>query len=217
MCRGNATGMDDPEDFSSEKQRQILRGAATIFAREGYEGASMSQIASEAGVSKGTLYNYFTSKADLFSTYIADECSQRIACVFGDGIKEDELETAMRDIAHRILKLLLSEHGLTTHRIVISEALKFPELARTFHEAGPARAVRIMADWLDRQRQRGQLRLEDPYFAAEQFFALLNTRVVPLRRLQLLSADSAAAEVDRVVDASVAMFLRFYGTENTGR
>ena len=55
-----------PEELPAQKERQVLDGAATVFARDGYEGASMSRIASEAGVFKGRLYNYFPSKADLF-------------------------------------------------------------------------------------------------------------------------------------------------------
>jgi TetR/AcrR family transcriptional repressor of mexJK operon len=60
-----------PRDgLSCEKRAQILAGAAEIFARDGYEGASMSSIAGKAEVSKGTLYNYFASKAALFAAYV---------------------------------------------------------------------------------------------------------------------------------------------------
>ncbi|OUI97095.1 TetR family transcriptional regulator, partial [Acetobacter orientalis] len=50
---------------SEAKRQQILAGAKVVFADHGFEGASMSAIARQAGVSKGTLYNYFTNKADL--------------------------------------------------------------------------------------------------------------------------------------------------------
>jgi AcrR family transcriptional regulator len=45
---------------------QLLEAASRVFARSGYHGASMSEIAAEAGFSKGALYWNFASKEDLF-------------------------------------------------------------------------------------------------------------------------------------------------------
>ena len=59
--------MDIEVSFTPEKRAQILRGAAEVFAADGYQGASMARIAAVAGVSKGTLYNYFDTKAALFT------------------------------------------------------------------------------------------------------------------------------------------------------
>jgi len=47
-------------------RKQLLEAASRVFARSGYQGASMSEIAAEAGLSKGALYWNFTSKEDLF-------------------------------------------------------------------------------------------------------------------------------------------------------
>ena len=61
---------------SEAKRQQILDGALVIFAAHGFEGASMSAIARESGVSKGTLYNYFTNKADLFAAFVEHNCRE---------------------------------------------------------------------------------------------------------------------------------------------
>ena len=45
---------------------QVLEGARTVFLRDGYSGASVDDIATEAGVSKATLYSYFPDKQILF-------------------------------------------------------------------------------------------------------------------------------------------------------
>jgi AcrR family transcriptional regulator len=55
---------DAAEPASSREQ--LLEAATRVFARSGYHGASMSEIAAEAGFSKGALYWNFTSKEDLF-------------------------------------------------------------------------------------------------------------------------------------------------------
>ena len=50
----------------SAKRRQIVQGARSIFLAQGFDAASMNDIARAAGVSKGTLYVYFDKKEQLF-------------------------------------------------------------------------------------------------------------------------------------------------------
>ena len=57
----------------SSKRRQILDGARRVFLAEGFDGASMGEIARAAGVSKGTLYVYFDSKEKLFEALTIEE------------------------------------------------------------------------------------------------------------------------------------------------
>ena len=64
------TGDDCTE---SAKRRQILEGARKVFLVEGFDGASMGEIAKVAGVSKGTLYVYFDSKESLFAALTTEE------------------------------------------------------------------------------------------------------------------------------------------------
>jgi AcrR family transcriptional regulator len=51
---------------SPDRLDQILQAATSVFARTGLEGSKMSDVAAEAGVSQGTLYNYVESKEALF-------------------------------------------------------------------------------------------------------------------------------------------------------
>lgn len=202
--------MDSPTDaLSPEKRAQILGGAATVFAADGYEGASMARIAAVAGVSKGTLYNYFDSKADLFSAYVRDACDRILAHVFDRRDQGDDPASVLRGIGQRMISMMLSDFGLTIYRVVIAEAAQFPDLARGFFDAGPARAVGTMADWLAEETRKGRLSVADPVFAAEQFFALCQTRLVLPRKLAIL-AEPPETEIASVVEASVAMFLRMY-------
>lgn len=201
--------MSQAEDLSPEKRDQILSGAAAIFAVDGYEGASMARIALRAGVSKGTLYNYFPSKAALFSAYVGEECRRNLGHIFDQAHHDGEPAPVLRSVGRRMLELMISPVGRTIYRVVISEAAKFPELARTFFEAGPARAIGNLAAWLREETRRGQLDVPDPEFAAEQFFSLCQARVVLRQKLGLLTTPDPV-EIDRVVEASVAMFLKTY-------
>ena len=200
-----------PNVLSPEKQRrQILRGAALAFSREGYEGASMSRIAANAGVSKGTLYNYFDSKADLFAAWVGMECEERLAVVFDGATMDGGPRAALRGIGLRMLKMMMSDAGLTMYRVTIAEAAKFPELARIFFKTGPSHATAVMSAWLEEQVAAGHLALDDPEFAADQFFALCQTRIGMQIRLGLVS-ELDEAVVHRVVDSAVDLFLHSYG------
>lgn len=53
------------EDIRKEKRHLILESALIVFAKKGYHSASIANIASEAGISKGLIYNYFKSKEDI--------------------------------------------------------------------------------------------------------------------------------------------------------
>lgn len=54
------------EDYRKEKKLRILEAAARVFARRGFFGTVVADIATEAGIGKGTIYEYFDSKEDLF-------------------------------------------------------------------------------------------------------------------------------------------------------
>jgi len=51
--------------FKNLKQRGIMEAAVRVMTKQGMEGFSMDDVAVEAGVSKGTLYNYFSTKEEL--------------------------------------------------------------------------------------------------------------------------------------------------------
>ncbi|HEY6256266.1 MAG TPA: helix-turn-helix domain-containing protein, partial [Xanthobacteraceae bacterium] len=61
-------------DQDSAKRRQIIEGARQVFLAQGFDAASMNEIARVAGVSKGTLYVYFANKEQLFEAIVGHEC-----------------------------------------------------------------------------------------------------------------------------------------------
>lgn len=208
--------MDNQVVLSPEKRAQILAGAASVFAADGYEGASMARIAAVAGVSKGTLYNHFDSKAALFTAYVGEKCDQYLAHVFDSADHDGDPADVLRGIGKRMVQMMLSDIGLAIYRVVIAEAAKFPDLARGFYEAGPARAIGFMAGWLAEETRRGRLAVPDPTFAAEQFFNLCQTRLVLRRKLEMLP-DPPESDIEEVVEASITMFLRTYRTNGDVR
>src|SRR5438477_12556848 len=77
------------------KRRQIVDGARAVFLAQGFDAASMGEIARAAGVSKGTLYVYFKNKEELFEAIVDQECNVQAEQVFGLDPHEPDLEKAL--------------------------------------------------------------------------------------------------------------------------
>lgn len=66
-----------PQPGEASSREQLLAAASRVFARAGYHGASMNEIAAEAGFSKGALYWNFASKDELFFALL-DELDEQV-------------------------------------------------------------------------------------------------------------------------------------------
>ena len=62
------------ENLDSARRERVLLAAMAEFGRHGYSGGSLNVIAREAGVAKGSLFQYFDDKFDLFA-YVAEQTS----------------------------------------------------------------------------------------------------------------------------------------------
>ncbi|MEM7320692.1 MAG: TetR/AcrR family transcriptional regulator, partial [Pseudomonadota bacterium] len=98
-----------------EKRKQILKSAARVFAREGFDRASMTQLAKECGISKANIYHYYNSKDailfDILDTYLRD--LRELIC----GIDLTGL-TAEQQLHNVVLEILLAYQGVDDeHRV----------------------------------------------------------------------------------------------------
>ncbi|MDA7966282.1 TetR/AcrR family transcriptional regulator [Ruegeria sp.] len=84
------------------KRERILKSAARVFAREGFDRASMAQLAAECGISKANIYHYYDSKDailfDMLETYLR-QLRDGICGLEIDGLSApDQLRMAVREI-----------------------------------------------------------------------------------------------------------------------
>ena len=68
-----------PQRRKEETRARILESAARVFARRGYDAATVEEITAECGIAKGALYGHFASKEELFRTVLVDHVGRRIA------------------------------------------------------------------------------------------------------------------------------------------
>ena len=206
---------DDREDEgrSARKRRAIMEAATTLFLRNGYQGSSMDDIATLAAVSKQTVYKHFADKERLFSditlgiTANAEDFTNTVTMML-DGT--DDLERDLRELARRYLASVMQPQVLRLRRLVIGEAGRFPELARTYYRRAPERVLAALAACLERLAARGLLRLDDPLLAANHFAFLV---LSPMDKAMFIGVDErpAPGELDRLADAGVRVFLAAYG------
>lgn len=69
------------EEHKERRREQILAGARRCFARYGYEGATVTRLEAEIGLSRGAIFNYYPNKAALFVA-LAKETSRRVTDVW---------------------------------------------------------------------------------------------------------------------------------------
>jgi hypothetical protein len=113
-----------------------------------------------------------------------------------------------------MLKVALTPEALALHRMVITEARRFPKLAHVLHELGAAAGVERIARHLETRIANGEMRGVDPRFAAEQFILMVVTG--PQRRALGLGAPLTAAALREWIDDTVELFLRGCGGSGTG-
>ncbi len=71
------------EHLPEEKRERVLKEAARLFAERGFSGTDVTELARRAGVSKGSLYNYFESKEDLYLHVCKDGLARSRRAVYG--------------------------------------------------------------------------------------------------------------------------------------
>lgn len=208
---------DVPSLLDRPKRRAIVDAAARLFMRDGYGAVSMEAVARESGVSKATLYAHFSGKERLFATIVAERCTALQAELEADpDWQAQDPRTALTSMGRRWLGFLLSPATVAIYRVVVAEAMRFPELAVAFYDAGP-RAIRDwLTGWIALQNRAGRLAAPDPAVAAEQFIALLRTGIF-FRATLGIGAPPGPVESRAVIDEAVGTFLRAFGSAGARR
>jgi AcrR family transcriptional regulator len=111
-------------------REQLLAAASRVFARSGYHGASMSEIAAEAGFSKGALYWSFASKDELFFALL-DELDEHLRALITAAASAPADRDIRGDLSRDIFAVL--EHGLLFHEYS-ALAVRDPKVAARYAE-----------------------------------------------------------------------------------
>ncbi|MGR3484423.1 MAG: TetR/AcrR family transcriptional regulator [Paracoccaceae bacterium] len=189
---------------------QVVAGARAVFMSRGFEGASVDDIAREAGVSKATLYSYFPDKKLLFLEVATLECQCQAQMVRQSFDRGQAPRAFLTEFGMGMTRMMLSEFGISIFRVCIGEAERFPQVGQTFHATGPMAVRAAMLEYFDAAVARGELSIDDPELAADQFFEMCKADLFP-KRLLGMAGPPTDAQIARVVTGAVETFLARHG------
>ncbi|MFJ4141590.1 TetR/AcrR family transcriptional regulator [Pseudomonas sp. NPDC089734] len=203
--RSLPAGPGRPKDL--EKRKAILEAAKNLFVRHGYINTSMDSIASEAGVSKLTVYSHFTDKETLFSAAVVARCEEQMPALFLHLNSDLPVETVLLNIARAFQALINSPESLELHRLMVTLGTQDPKLSMIFFEAGPQRILNEMERLLSQFDKAGSLRIDSPRTAAEHFLNMVKG-LSNFRLLVGCGEPPDAESAERHVQEVVTLFVR---------
>jgi len=197
----------------SAKRRQIIEGARQVFLTQGFDAASMSDIARKAGVSKGTLYVYFKDKEQLFEAIVEQECESQAEGIFELDAGDQDVGAVLTRLGFAYIRFLCRPEKASAIRIVIAIAERMPELGRRFYEQGPAKGIRKLAAYIAAQVEAGVLVVEDCEVAAAQLLEAYQAMLFKSMVFNFVREPSEE-QIARVVPIAVKVFLAAYRVPN---
>ena len=165
-----ASAKTDSSASSSARQRrkearpqELLEAALSLFVEKGFAATRSEEVAAKAGVSKGTLYLYFPSKEELFKAVVREALGSKIA----EGISElAKHQGSMAELLTWMLWTWWERLGRTPaggiHKIMMSEARNFPELAAFYNDEVIDPCCELLAEVVRRGVASGEFREVDP-------------------------------------------------------
>lgn len=170
------------EARKEERRLAILDVARRSFLEHGYSATSMSAISAELGGSKGTLWSYFPSKEELFAA-VLDQATTAYRQQLGDLLEPSaDLWITIVTFCRSFIEKITSPDSVRLHRVIASEAARFPEVGEIFYRRAPEPTQQMLADFFAGQMAVGHMREADPRIAARALACLcmgwLHQRVI---------------------------------------
>ena len=185
----------------TKKEEEVLGVAADYFLRHGYQGASINAMARESGISKESIYRYFSSKKDLFEAVIARELAQYQERLHSLDIEFEsiELEVALRRIAESILGVVSTDRTLGLRRLIFHEARETPDIGLYYYEVGPKEAYSNLETLFELHRDRSAV---PPTKLARYFVGMLLHYVMLIRQCGVEKPLSAEQVSERAAETT---------------
>jgi len=190
------------EQLIQARRNQILDAAARVFAEKGFHRATTKEIAKTAGVSEGTIYNYFANKADLLigiMTRLAklEVLSEELA----EALQSDPRDFFIAVFRDRMGRIAQNQETL---QAILPEIFVNPELRERFYQQYVRRIAELIEQYIRAQIEQGRVRPVDVPLtvrAVQSIFAgLLLLRILGDETIQSQWDDLPAVLVTLIFD-----------------
>lgn len=188
----------------------LLAIARSAFLASGYAGTTMNAIASDARISKSSLYREYASKELLYAAVVTDWVDRGTDAMRPHAealVAAPDVVGALRRLAGTIQAAVLHPSVRQMRGLVAAEAPRFPEIAADYVARSWERNIQTLADAFAVLAERGTLATDAPRVAAEQFTWL--AVAAPLNRMTL---DAGArpytrSELDGIAEEALSTFV----------
>jgi AcrR family transcriptional regulator len=174
---------------------ELIATATTVFARRGYNGASVEEIAEEAGYSHGAVYSNFEGKADLFLAVFEDYMAERVrelAATQAALPPDASLEARARALADQWMdRLARDRESVVLHMEFIAHADRDPELAKRFGTRSAAMRE-ALSRYISHYQEEAGVELALP---ADELALVLRALGIGLAIESLVSPDAVRADL----------------------
>lgn len=163
------------EEYLHERREHILDAAMQIFENKGFAATNVAEIASLAGIAKGTIYLYFESKQQIFAAILNE---RSFVPLLADLLIEDQpLEDTLRNLAQNFQSYM--ETHLPLIRMAMADGIRFPDCAEQVYQESILKGNLILADYLEKQSKAGNIRpLKNPFLTAKIFMGMMMYHVL---------------------------------------
>jgi TetR/AcrR family transcriptional regulator, mexJK operon transcriptional repressor len=197
------------ETPQTKKEQEVLRVASDYFLSHGYKGTSINAMARDAGISKESIYRYFSSKKKLFEAVILKELSDYRKRLDFLNIGHDTmpLDAALRQAGVSILQAVSSDRVLALRRLVFHEATRSPEIGQIYYAIGPQAAYDYLVRMFEAHRAESK---HEPSVLAEYFVAMVLHKTMLQREcavIEPLTREQIGKHAARVTDQFLELFF----------
>lgn len=165
LCEAVSNARAKRERRKEARPGELLAAALDLFVEKGFAATRVEEVAQRAGVSKGTLFLYFSSKEELFKAVVRENISGRFSewseeLEAYQGSSEDLLRYCMTSWWERVG----STNATGLSKLMVSEAANFPDLAKFYQEEVVQPGAALIRRILQRGVERGEFAPVDPVY-----------------------------------------------------
>jgi TetR/AcrR family fatty acid metabolism transcriptional regulator len=177
----------------AERRRSILRAAIEVFARKGYHGCRIADVAKEAGVAYGLVYHYFHNKDELLRSVFDLAWGGFVARMEAVADGDAPLAEKVRAVARVAFEAY--RHDPRGVKVVILEIARSPAGARVERNSAFTDVMRLAERMFRAAQEKGELRPEiDPRVCAALLFGAIEMGLTALVVGVFDKAEEAAAD-----------------------
>ena len=193
-----------------ERDQRLIEVATRLFLDRGYDATSLDAVAEAARVSKPTVYARYGDKRGLFAAVLRREITRWLAPLAEAAEmqlarpSDISVEQRLVDVGREMLSFTCGPDAVAFSRMMTSQAINFPDIAKLGKEEGWLKAVSTTARFFDHLVAQGAMDVEDTGIAAEVF---LDVVVGHTHRMATFGTPLEMKSAEKRMRLAIRLFL----------